>query len=238
MANFGALWVGKPLSKIEQLCLASFIYYGHSVTLYVYDMDMEVPDGIVKKDANKIIPESELFVVDNSYGPFADMFRYKMIQKTGLIWTDTDNVCLKSDWEDEEYIFGKQGGKEDLVAIGIIKAPAKSAFIKDLVNESSKYDKSKIVWGEIGPQLITKVIEKHGLQKFSKPKSAFYPIDYWMWKTLWDRRHRNSVLAHIRGSYTLQIWNQMLSREGYDKNKLPPGSIVDYYYRKFVLNEN
>jgi hypothetical protein len=238
LAAFGALWVGKPLSKIEQLCLASFVYHGHSVTLYVYDKDMAVPAGVVKKDANDIIPESKLFVVDNSYGPFADMFRYEMIRKTGLIWTDTDNVCLRSDWEDEEYIFGEQGGQEKLVAIGIIKAPKNSALIKDLVKESSAYDKTKIVWGEIGPQLITKLINRHGLEKFAKPKNAFYPIDYWMWKMLWNKTQRNVVFRMVKDSYTLQIWNQMLSREGYDKNKLPPGSVVDYYYRKFVLNEN
>lgn len=237
MADFGALWVGKPLSKIEQLCLASFVYYGHSVILYVYDMDMEVPDGIVKKDANEIIPESELFIVDNSYGPFADMFRYKMIQKTGLIWTDTDNVCLRKNWGNSEYIFGLQGGKENLVAIGIIKAPADSELIADLVEESSKYDKSKIVWGEIGPQLITSLINKHNLNRFAKNKETFYPVDYWMWKMLWERRQKNNVLRMSRNSYTLQIWNQMLSRNGYDKNNLPAGSIVDYYYRKFVLRE-
>ena len=123
MANFGSLWVGRPLSKIEQTCLASFIYHGHTVRLFVYDKDLKVPDGVVKQNANDIIPESMLFKVDNSYGPFADMFRYTMISKTDLTWTDTDNICLKSDWNFPEYLFGMQGGPHKIVANGLLRAP-------------------------------------------------------------------------------------------------------------------
>ena len=238
MANFGALWVGKPLSKIEQLCLASFVYHGHNVRLYVYDMDLEVPSGIVKEDANKIIPEKEIFIVDNSYGPFADMFRYKMIKETGLIWTDTDNVCMRPDWEIPEYFFGLQGGSHELVAIGILNIPQDSSLIKDLVSYSSKYNKNKIKWGEIGPNLLTELIKKYDLDKYVQPVKVFYPIDYWQWKYLWDKRYFNLVKQLSQDSYTIQIWNQMLNRSGLDKDRLPPGSAVDVYYRKFVLGKD
>jgi hypothetical protein len=75
MAEFGSLWVGRPLSKIENLCLSSFIYHGHEFNLFVYDMDMLVPKGVNKINAREVIPEDKIFKTDNSYGPFADMFR-------------------------------------------------------------------------------------------------------------------------------------------------------------------
>lgn len=234
MANFGSFWVGRPLSKIEQTCLASFVYHGHSFTLFVYDMNLEVPDGILKVDANEIIPKSKLFKTDKSYGPFADMFRYKMIQDTGLTWTDTDNICLKDKWRFPEYLFGMQGGPHKIVANGLLRAPKKSDFIKELVNISSEYDKDKIVWGEIGPQLVTEKIKKHKLTRYIQDPSVFYPVNYWEWKWIFEPEHFDKVMNLCRRSHTLQIWNQMLNRERYNNNSFLEGSAMQYFYEKYI----
>lgn len=234
MSDFGSLWVGKPLSKIEQVCLASFVAHGHKMNLYVYDIDMKVPKGVKKHDANKIIPKELVFKTDNSYGPFADMFRYRMIQKTGLTWTDTDNICLKSRWKFPKYVFGLQGGGHGLVANGLLGAPAKSDLIKDLVETSSNFDKSEIKWGEIGPQLLTDRIKKYDLEKYIQNPTVFYPVNYWEWKWLFDPEYTNKVLRLSSNSYTIQIWNQMLNRDGIDKDSFPEGSVMDYFYRKYV----
>jgi hypothetical protein len=232
MANFGSLWIGNPLSKVEQTALASFIYYKHSFTLFVYDMDMKVPNGIVKEDANKIIPESEIFKVQNSYGPFADMFRYTMIQKTGLTWTDTDSICLRSDWDFGDYLFGFE--EDQRLANGILRMPQDSDLINFLIKNSVKYDKSKIVWSEIGPLLVTKGANKYNVLKYAQPPEVFYPVHFWQWKKIWNKDYKQEVLDKCKDAHTLQIWNQFLNREGIDKNKLPKGSAIEYFYNKFV----
>jgi len=232
MANFGSLWIGNPLSKVEQTALASFIYYKHSFTLFVYDMDMKVPKGVVKEDANKIIPESEIFKVQNSYGPFADMFRYTMIQKTGLTWTDTDSICLRSDWDFGDYLFGFE--EDQRLANGILRMPQDSDLINFLIKNSVKYDKSKIVWSEIGPLLVTKGANKYNVLKYAQPPEVFYPVHFWQWKKIWNKDYKQEVLDKCKDAHTLQIWNQFLNREGIDKNKLPKGSAIEYFYNKFV----
>jgi hypothetical protein len=232
MANFGSLWIGNPLSKVEQTALASFIYYGHSFTLFVYDMDMAVPNGVVKEDANKIIPESEIFKVQNSYGPFADMFRYTMIKKTGLIWTDTDSICLRANWNFGEYIFGFE--EDQRLANGILKMPQDSELIDFLINNSVKYDKSRIVWSEIGPLLVTKGAKKFRVLRYAQPPEVFYPVHFWQWKKIWLKDYTDEVLDKCQAAHTLQIWNQFLNREGIDKNILPKGSAIEYFYNKFV----
>ena len=234
MAKFGSFWVGRPLSKIEQTCLASFVHHKHSMTLFVYDMDLIVPDGVVKEDANQIIPEEKIFKVDNSYGPFADMFRYRMIQQTGLTWTDTDNICLRDDWNFPEYLFGMQGGPHKVVANGLLRAPKDSKFIKELVEISSNFDKDKIVWGEIGPQLVTPKIKEHNLVQYIQSPKTFYPVNYWEWKWIFEPSKKQEVLSLCRKSYTLQIWNQMLNREGYDNNNFKPGSAMQHFYDIYV----
>lgn len=232
MANFGSLWIGNPLSKVEQTALASFIYYGHSFTLFVYDMKMKVPKGVVKEDANKIIPESEIFKVQNSYGPFADMFRYTMIQKTGLTWTDTDSICLRSDWDFGDYLFGFE--EDERLANGILRMPQDSDLLKFLIKNSVNYDKSKIVWSEIGPLLVTKGAKRFNVLKYAQNPEVFYPVHFWQWKKIWLKDYTNEVLDKCNGAHTLQIWNQFLNREGIDKNKLPKGSAIEYFYNKFV----
>lgn len=232
MVNFGSLWIGNPLSKIEQTALSSFIYHGHSFTLFVYDMDLKVPKGIVKEDANKIVPESEIFRVQNSYGPFADMFRYKMIKTTGLTWTDTDNICLRSDWNFGEYLFGFE--ESDRLANGILRMPQDSHLVNFLIKNSVKYDKNKIIWSEIGPLLVTNGAKKFDVLKYAQPPEVFYPIHFWQWKKIWTKQNRQEVLAKCKDSHTLQIWNQFLNRENIDKNILPRGSAIEYLHNKYL----
>ena len=237
MANFGSLWVGRPLSKIENTCLASFIYHGHSVTLYVYDKDLKVPAGVVKKDANEIITESSLFKVDNSYAPFADMFRYTMISKTDLTWTDTDNICLKSEWNFPEYLFGMQGGPHKIIANGLLRAPKDSQLVKDLIEYANSFNKKDIKWGEIGPQLLTDKIYEHGLSQYIRKPIVFYPVNYWEWEDIFDPAKKTEVINKTKKSHTIQIWNQMLNRKGIDNNNLPEGSAIDYYYNLYIGQE-
>lgn len=234
MSSFASLWVGRPLSKIEQTCLSSFVYHKHTMILFVYDQNIVVPDGVIKMDANEIIPEKKVFKTDNSYGPFADMFRYKMIQETGLTWTDTDNICLQKNWNFPEYLFGMQGGPHKIVANGILRAPSDSDLISELVDISNKFDKTKIEWGEIGPQLLTDTIKKYKLTEYIKSPKTFYPINYWEWQHIFDPEQLQPVLNASKKSHTIQIWNQMLNREGIDNNNFPPGSAIDYYYNLYV----
>lgn len=236
MAEFGSLWVGRPLSKIENLCLSSFVYHGHSFNLFVYDMDLKVPKGINKINAREIIEEDKIFKTDNSYGPFADMFRYRMIQKTGLTWTDTDNICLQSKWKFPEYLFGMQGGPHKIIANGLLRAPKDSDFIAELVDISQSFDKNQIKWGEIGPQLVTEKIHKYNLEKYIQEPEVFYPVNYWEWQDIFNPEKRNKVINKSKHSHTLQIWNQMLNRDGMDKDAIPRKSAIDYYYNMYMVN--
>ena len=234
MADFGSLWVGRPLSKIETTCLSSFVYYKHNITLFVYDMKLKVPSGVIKKDAREILSEDKVFKTDNSYGPFADMFRYNMIMKTGLTWTDTDNICLKKRWRFPKYLFGMQGGPHKIVANGLLNAPKNSELIKVLVDISNDFNKKDIKWGEIGPELLTEKIHQYELNRYIQDPDVFYPINYWEWKDLFDPEKINHVLRRSSNSHTIQIWHQMLNREGIDKNDFPKGSAMDYFYKKYV----
>ena len=75
------LWIGDKLSPMEQLCLSSFVYHGHDVHLYVYSDVAGIPDGVIVKDGNEILPEDMIFLYKGhkSFSGFSNYFRYKMV---------------------------------------------------------------------------------------------------------------------------------------------------------------
>ena len=55
-------WHGPPLSRIERLCMSSFVANGHAVKLHVYDEPQRVPPGVTICDATAVLPRDQLFV--------------------------------------------------------------------------------------------------------------------------------------------------------------------------------
>ena len=95
-----SLWIGGQLSKVEQLCIQSFIDHGHELHLYAYEPINNAPAGTYMHNAREIIEEDAVFTYKNGWGKgsvsgFADWFRLLMIRKNGGWWVDMDIICLK-----------------------------------------------------------------------------------------------------------------------------------------------
>lgn len=82
----------KGIGIMEILCIKSWLDNGYRFCLYTYDLDdkmfnkfSELNSDFVIKDANSIIPYSELFFDDRGAGmaAFSDYFRFNMIAMGG-----------------------------------------------------------------------------------------------------------------------------------------------------------
>jgi hypothetical protein len=94
------LWIGRSLSNLERLAMASFLANGHPVHLYAYSHIDRVPHGVTRLDANEILPESSVFTYADGFGKgspsaFSNRFRYKLLLERGGIYADADIVCLQ-----------------------------------------------------------------------------------------------------------------------------------------------
>jgi hypothetical protein len=232
MAKFGSLWVGGPLTKIQEISLSSFVYHGHEITLFVYDMDMVVPDGVVKSDASAIMSEDDIFLVQNTYAAFSDLFRYQMIDKTGLAWVDADTVCLSPDWNFKDNIYA--GLEKDKVTGGVLCLPQGSGAIKYLIKKSTGHDKTKIKWTEVGPALVNATFHKYNLMDYAYSQETFCGIHWSEWEKLWDPKHLREIKKLEKTSKSISVYHSMTTRGGIDKNTMPPGSAMEYFYNKFV----
>jgi FkbM family methyltransferase len=238
-ARFGSLWVGSQLPLLQKVCLSSFAHYGHEIYLYVYDDTIEVPPGVIKRNASEIIDESEIFLVENTYAGFSDLFRYRMIKKTGLAWVDADTICLSSEWDFKDGIFAslESGDHGSFVVGGVLGLPQDSEIIDYLIDESTKYDKTKMTWSEIGPVLVDRAFKKFNLMSYVHPQETFCGIKIHESEYMWRPDKLEYILSLQDKSKSISVYNQTATRNGYDKNIFPVGSPLDYFHNKF-FNDN
>lgn len=235
MASFGSLWVGNKMTKIQEISLSSFIYHGHNLTLYVYDLGMQVPKGIEKADARFIMDESELFLVKDSYAAFSDLFRYRMIRKTGLTWVDADTICLSPNWDNLGDIYACM--EKNIVVGGVLKLPQNSKALSYLIRRSSLFDKNQITWAEVGPVLVDRAFKRYDLMEYVHPMETFCGIHWSDWQKLWDPKYLREIKLLEKTSKSISVYHTMTTRAKIDKNYLPPNSAMEYFYDKFVMKK-
>lgn len=233
--RLASLWVGIPMPKLQMMCLSSFVYHGHDITLYVYDLDMTVPNGVKKADAREILPEESLFKVEDSYSAFSDIFRYTMIKKTGAAWVDADTICLSSDWNFKDNIFASyEEGAQPSVVGGVLSLDPNSKILDYLISESKKVNKETMVWAELGPNLLDKAFKEYNYMEYAYSWDVFLGIRIHDCYKLWDKRHLKEILQIEKKSKAISVYNQMLVRGGYDRNNFPAGSAISYFEKKFM----
>ena len=213
------LWIGSKLSVMEQLSIASFLENGHEYHLYVYDKVENIPAGTVVKDGNEILPSSMIFQYQErkSYAGFACFFRYKLLLEKGGWWVDTDIICIKPFNFDEKYVFSTEffNGAE-VPNAAVIKSSAGSQVISYAWQVCQSKNPTALVWGEVGPRLLTEAIKKFSLERFAKPHQAFCPIGFHTWEKVFDPK---VTWEFDETAYAIHLWNEMWRLAERDKNQ-------------------
>lgn len=237
-----SLWIGGQLSKVEQLCIQSFIDYGHEFHLYAYEEISNAPAETYIHDAREILEEDAIFTYKNGWGKgsvsgFADWFRLLMIQKNGGWWVDMDIICLKKfDFEaDTIFCSSYEGEYGELINNCVFKAPADSAFLIYCLNQISLIDLKTMDFGLAGPFLFQKAVKELKLDNQVLPYQYFNPI---AWRNvskliLGKMSPTNQIKENLRPllkpdtmagrrivpeSYTVHFWNEIWSTGKLDKN--------------------
>ncbi len=149
------LWVGDRLPTMQQISIASFLANGHEFHLYTYSKLRDVPEGTVIRDAEEIIPRSQVFrnAKANTFAAFSDFFRYKLLLDRGCWWVDVDMVCLRPFLFDDEYVFSSELDLcRERTNSGVIKTPMGSELVAYTWDVCQKKDKQNLAWDEVGPE--------------------------------------------------------------------------------------
>jgi hypothetical protein len=230
-----SLWIGTNLSTLEKLSIQSFMDHGHAFHLYAYQDLPDLPAGAVLKDANDILPSSQIFQYPDrkSFGAFANMFRYRLLLERGGWWTDTDVVCLRPFDLADEHVFVSETvewrgatGPQTVVGNCVIKAPSGSPAMTLALSRCLARDRTTLRWGETGPKLVGEVVEAEGMQRFVRPPAAFCPIGYGAWRQLIEAPPPSLPSE----AYAVHFWNEMWRLAGQDKDADYPAECL---YERF-----
>ena len=215
--------------------LNSYLAHGHEFHLYTYTNISNTPNGAIVKDANSIIPEKEVFIdCFGSYANLANQFRLALLYKSGGWWVDMDTVCLKPFDFDEDFVFSSEiSGYHKpryLVNNTYIKSKSQAKFLKDCLVFISYRGHEHIHWGELGVNLLSRMIFRNNMEQYIKHPNCFCPVTYYDFDYLIGEK--TGVLPET--AYALHWWNELWRRNGIDKNaKYPENSLYEIMKRKY-----
>jgi hypothetical protein len=129
-----SFWFGSDLSWLESLCIKSFLDRGHAFVLYTAEPITGVPDGTDLRDAADILWPPPFDISDNDrlrVAVFSDIFRIKMMQKTGYIWVDLDAYCVQPFDFASPYLFVRT--ERDTYPTGVLGFPQDSETLRAMM---------------------------------------------------------------------------------------------------------
>ena len=222
------LWVGSNLSYIEKLSIRSFLAVGHTVHLYSYDPNIDVPEGCTVRDASEILPEESIFAHSQRTGRskgslagFADLFRWKLIYQKGGAWADADVICLAP-------IVSRRIISTELARLGALVLPAvtncffaaekgEAAFLA-AYEQASKLDSSALLWGEIGIHKMAQIVAEEGWGDRLTAPTDICPIPpFRMIDAIMGSFDVEAVLQRT-GCRAVHLYNEVMRMVGMDKN--------------------
>lgn len=242
------LWIGTKLSRLERLTMHSFVRHGHPFNLWVYDeLEDEPPPGVALRDAAAILPRNRIFlkaerdpgagVGRRSYGPFSDLFRYKLLHDEGGIWVDMDVTCLKPFDFTEPYVFrahriGVMGN--------LIKAPRHSDLMRRTYECAEAAANENVSWLTLN-RILGRFVRELGLETYIKSQ------------IINDEDLGETIAAYAGGAYRPppaswygihwgnEYWGTRTFNHAAGNGHLPakdrpaPGSLLHELYRNYGL---
>ena len=240
------MWIGDRLGPVERACLRSIARH-HRVTLYSYGRARGVPGEVEWRDANQIIPASEIFFQRNgSVAAFSDWFRYELLRRDAGTWVDTDVYLLRPLDMEASYLFGEE--EAGVINNAVLRLPAESPllsvllgvfekrttpkwlpwrpYLRSRVHElvTGRVDLTRLPWGATGPMALTSVAKELGLASQAQPADVFYPVPWSKADWILDP---HVSLADITSKRTVAVhlWNYCIHM--FKDKPAPSGSFLE-----------
>lgn len=239
------LWIGE-LSAVERACMRSVLRQGHTLTLWTYGPVQGVPDGVVKRDAAEILPESSIVRHHSgSVALFANRFRYELIRRGLGTWLDTDVYLLAPLDLERAYLMGRE--EADVIASSILRLPMDCRILRDLLMlfeeeiipfwmplsariasrwrllVDGRTGIERMPWGSLGPRALTAYARAYGVAGEAHRPAVFYPVN---WRQAdWIKSPRLGLEQMISAdTVAVHLWNECI--KGFKHLPAPEGSFL------------
>ncbi|MFN6252263.1 MAG: glycosyltransferase [Alphaproteobacteria bacterium] len=237
MAETHMFWAYGEFSRLERICVASFIKGGFDLKIWTYG-EFENPIlGAEIRDARQLVPEDQIFRNrSGSYASFSDLFRYTILTKIGGLYVDTDVYALKhaDELPKEKFLVTERLPKGGLQANNnVIFEPevSRGSLVDLALAVAERFPRKDITWGELGPTLLTalaRAYRMHGYRVYEPEfANAFDP---------WECPQ--ALTAPIppevpEKAFFLHFYSDMWRRRNIEKNaRFHPDSLYETYARR------
>jgi hypothetical protein len=232
IANF--FWNSSELSIYELCCLNSFIKNNFEVHVYSF-VKIKLPKKAKLKNASTILNKKEInkFVHHGKTGclaAFSDKFRIELQKKKLGWWFDLDVVCLKNSKfftaleKNNKFVIGME--TKNKINNAVLKI--NDSFLLDQILKKIEKAGYVINWGEIGPNLITKILKENKLFDMAQHRKKFYAINYTNFNWLILPKYKQLAKQITKNSLVVHNYNQIFNRFGIPKNIMPPKNSFLY----------
>jgi hypothetical protein len=246
------LWIGNALGAVERACLLSVLRQGHGLALYCYATPEGVPERVELRDANEILPRSEVFFQRNgSVAAFSDWFRYELLRRALGTWVDTDVYLLQALDTDADYLFGEE--EPGVINNAVLRLPPESPLLRLLLEVFEKrtpppwlhwrsylraraqelirgrMDLSCLPWGATGPLALTALARKLGLASQALPSSVLSPVPWTKAGWIRDPFTRLEDVTTPR-TVAVHLWNECV--KDFKNGPAEPGSFLERLQRE------
>ena len=236
---FATFWAGEAITPFEAACCLSFVDRGYDYTVFSYDRILNLPKGVLLRDAREITPEENVgrFIIKGkpNLSHFSDLFRYELFQKTNAVWVDLDMLLLRDfDLPGYEQLLAK----EDPVTLcgAIMRLRRSDPKLGTLIDQTKALRDQEIVWGATGPRLLTAVFSRRTIMKEAYSPSYFFPLHYdSSWKAFLPE-YADECAALCSQSYTAHLWNDRVMKIGIWKRFGPP--VGSFLHNCFSSNKS
>lgn len=256
-----SLWIGGPLSVLDQVCLLSYIQHGYKVTCFHYFPLENVPEGVETADAREIFPDDDILIHRNgSPAMHADIFRLNLMAKTDMIWVDTDQLCLKPFDHSETHITSwfDQGN----LANSVLRLPKDSpalSFMLDFVEDrfpvppwvnrairmklnAAKREGKPIHVTEqkfttYGPSLLKYALVQNGEISHAKPPHVYIPLPSTQHRFIVKDKHKDTILNDMIKPDTkgMHLWSTVVRKNGW-LEKIESESFLAMHAKEVGIN--
>jgi hypothetical protein len=248
MQTASLFWDRQPLKNLNHLCLRSLIDKGYAVNVFSYNTDLflDYKTEINIIDANEIIEEKNKFYylgngncAYRSVVGFSDIFRYKLLYKTGGWYFDFDTIALKklSNELIEADVVLRPNFKYKVVS-NICKFNKENKILLDLYTETASNVNEKNDKWSLPLEIFSNIIERNNLESKIAPVSCFGDDDTMF---LRDILYKKITDLDLSTFYSLHICNTFLSSGKwfadffYNVNQPRNMSLLHFLYKKYDL---
>jgi hypothetical protein len=228
-------WNGGPIGAYQLLCLRSFVDRGHDVEIFSFDLSLDLPDWITRKNAADIIPPEHVLRYlpeQRRFAIRADLFRHALLHRMGGWWIDPDVVLLRADLPAADAYFG--GPTEfDVISTAAIKFPVGHPVLTDALVQAPSFEDDVADWEEVGAPLLTRSIATSGLTGSLQPLESISPISWFEVPRLFDPSQAEILAKHLDGKRFLDLHQEVWLRAGVPHFLGPPrGSFLDRLFQR------